>query len=50
MDTYVLGIDTWEGSLDIDEQVLWDGGVRLVIPRLNSIAGGHHLDDLFTQQ
>lgn len=50
MNTYCLGLDTWEGSLDIDEQVLWDAGVRLIIPRLNSITGGLHKDDLFDSQ
>lgn len=50
MDNYVLGTDTWEGNPDLDEPVLWDGGVRLHIIRLNSISGGLHKDDTFDQQ
>lgn len=48
--TYILGLDTWAGSLNIDEQVIWDGGVRFIIPRLNSITGGLTLDTEFSRQ
>lgn len=47
---YVLGVDVWEGSLEIDEQVLRDGGVRYVITRLNDMNGGHHRDQGFDKQ
>lgn len=47
---YVLGLDTWEGSLDIQEQVLLDACVGFLIPRLNSISGSTHKDDAFDQQ
>lgn len=50
MNKYVLGIDTWEGSLDIDEDILKLAGVGFIIPRLNSIAGDLHKDDLFDTQ
>lgn len=45
-----LGIDTWEGQLEIDEAVLKANDVKFMFIRLNSIAGGHHKDDLFDKQ
>jgi len=45
-----LGIDTWEGQLEIDEAVLQANDVKFMFIRLNSISGGHHKDDLFDQQ
>ncbi len=50
MDPYVLGIDVWEGALDIDEDVLFDAGVRFIVIRLNNMAGGHHMDKNFWNQ
>lgn len=47
MNPYVLGMDIWEGSLKLDEQVLWEGGIRFLIHRLNDMNGGHHLDATF---
>lgn len=47
---YVLGVDTWEGQLEIDEAAFWAGGVRLVLPRLNDMDGGHHRDSAFEKQ
>ncbi len=47
---YVLGVDVWEGNGDINEQALYDGGVRFLIIRLNSITGGLHMDDNFAAQ
>jgi GH25 family lysozyme M1 (1,4-beta-N-acetylmuramidase) len=46
----ILGIDVWEGSLDIDEGLLLADNVKFVIPRLNSMDGGHHMDTTFTAQ
>lgn len=43
-------LDVWEGSLDIDEQIIADGGVVGLIIRLNHISGGHHMDENFTTQ
>lgn len=43
-------LDVWEGSLDIDEPTLIEGGVVGLIIRLNSIAGGHHKDENFDNQ
>jgi hypothetical protein len=48
--TYTLAVDVWEGSLDIEEQILWDAGVRAIIVRLNNMNGGHHLDANFQAQ
>lgn len=47
MKTYQLLIDQWEGSMDINEDALMDTGVVGAITRINSISGGHHLDDNF---
>ena len=46
----ILGLDVWEGSLEIDETTLKANGVGFIIPRLNSISGGLHLDDEFARQ
>jgi hypothetical protein len=43
-------IDTWEGSGDINEQALVAEGVVGDIVRLNSMAGGHHIDAYFKTQ
>lgn len=45
-----LVVDVWEGQLEIDEAVLKAGGVAGMSIRLNSISGGHHLDDNFKVQ
>ncbi len=50
MKDYLLGLDVWEGSLDIDEPVLLDAGVSYLGIRLNSIDGSTHLDKNFAQQ
>ncbi len=50
MNDYVLGLDVWEGSLDIDEQELLDAGVGFLIIRLNDINGGTHRDENFGRQ
>lgn len=47
MNNYQLLIDQWEGSMDINEDTLLDAGVVGAITRINSISGGHHLDDNF---
>ena len=47
---FCLVLDVWEGNLDIDEQELWDGGVRGIYVRLNDMNGGHHLDENFVIQ
>jgi hypothetical protein len=46
---YTLVVDIWEGNIDLNPDALWDGGVRGVIIRINSISGAHHLDDLFNR-
>jgi hypothetical protein len=46
----ILGLDVWEGSLEINEPVLLENGVRFLIPRLNSISGGLHKDAEFDRQ
>ncbi|MEM5775882.1 MAG: hypothetical protein AAGU05_12845, partial [Anaerolineaceae bacterium] len=50
MKEFQILLDVWEGSLDIDEDVLLAEGVAGVIPRLNDINGGHHMDTNFTAQ
>jgi GH25 family lysozyme M1 (1,4-beta-N-acetylmuramidase) len=45
-----LGIDVWEGSLEVDEVELQRGDVEFVLIRLNSISGNHHLDKGFFKQ
>jgi hypothetical protein len=42
--------DVWEGSLDIDETILREGGVVGLIIRLNDMNGGHHKDMTFDAQ
>jgi len=46
----ILGVDVWEGALDIDEGILLSAGVKFVIPRLNDMNGGHHKDTNFDNQ
>ncbi len=43
----IIGIDNWEGSNDIDEATLLDGGVKFDIIRFNDINGGLHMDEYF---
>lgn len=47
MNNYQLLIDQWEGAMDINEDTLIDSGIVGAITRINSISGGHHLDDNF---
>jgi hypothetical protein len=47
---YILGIDTWEGSPNLDEVTLKSAGVEFVIVRLNDMSGGHHRDTNFNTQ
>jgi len=42
--------DVWEGSLDIDEQTIYDGGIVGLLIRLNHMSGGHHMDSNFLTQ
>lgn len=46
----ILGIDTWEGQLEIDEAVLKSNNVQFVFVRLNNMNGGHHKDVGFDKQ
>jgi hypothetical protein len=48
--TYQIILDAWEGSGDIDEPTLVDNNCAGIISRINSMAGGHHLDDDFLRQ
>lgn len=43
-------LDLWEGSLDVQEDILLAGGIVGLIIRLNSITGGHHKDENFDNQ
>jgi hypothetical protein len=43
-------LDVWEGSLDINEALLYNEGVRGIIVRLNDMNGGHHMDANFAIQ
>jgi len=45
-----LGIDVWEGQLEIDEQTILDNGVEFIIIRVNDMNGGHHKDAGFDKQ
>lgn len=45
----VLGIDIWEGNPNLDTAVLQAAGVKFIIPRLNDMNGGHHMDANFEQ-
>src|SRR5262245_43799469 len=45
-----LGIDTWEGQLNIDETVLKANHIPFMFIRLNDINGGHHKDETFDRQ
>jgi GH25 family lysozyme M1 (1,4-beta-N-acetylmuramidase) len=46
----ILGIDTWEGQLELDESALKNAGVRFMFIRLNDMNGGHHKDTGFDKQ
>lgn len=50
MQNYTLIMDTWSGQGDIDEKLLWDGGVRGLITRLNSVYGDPVKDPYFDTQ
>ena len=50
MQTYTLGIDAWEGSLEINEAEFRKGGVEFAFIRLNDMSGGHHKDTGFDKQ
>jgi hypothetical protein len=43
-------LDVFEGSLDIDEEVIHDGGIVGLLIRLNHISGGNHKDTNFDAQ
>lgn len=47
---YRLGIDVWEGQLEIDEAVLKANDVKFMFIRLNDMNGGHHMDEGFLKQ
>lgn len=47
---YIVGVDTWEGQLEIDENLLLDAGVKYLIIRMNDMNGGHHMDSNFLVQ
>ena len=50
MDRYTLGVDVWEGSLEINEAEFRKGGVEFAFIRLNDMNGGHHKDTGFDKQ
>ena len=45
-----IGIDVWEGQLEMDEAVLKANGVKFISIRINNTVGGHHLDTGFVKQ
>lgn len=45
-----LVVDVWEGSLEIDEDLLKKNGVAGIGIRLNDMNGGHHMDTGFIKQ
>ena len=47
MNNYTLGVDVWEGSLEIDEAAFRAGGVEFAFIRINDMNGGHHKDTGF---
>jgi hypothetical protein len=47
---FSIGLDVWEGSLDIDENVLKQNGVKFLIIRMNDTVGSLHLDTNFKNQ
>lgn len=50
LQNYCLGVDVWEGALDIDEVLLKSGGVSFITIRINDTAGGLHMDTGFAAQ
>lgn len=46
----ILGLDVWEGSMEIDEPLIISCGVRFMMTRLNSISGLLHKDENFDTQ
>jgi GH25 family lysozyme M1 (1,4-beta-N-acetylmuramidase) len=46
---YQIGLDIWEANSDLDVPILKDNDVKFMIVRLNSMSGGHHMDDRFPQ-
>jgi len=50
MENYTLGIDAWEGSLEINEAEFRKGGVEFAFIRINDMNGGHHKDTGFDKQ
>lgn len=47
---YCLGVDVWEGQLEIDESLLKANNIKFLFIRLNDINGGHHKDENFDKQ
>lgn len=45
---YLLAVDIWEGQGNVDFAAWEAGGVSAVFIRLNNMAGGHHMDKMFT--
>lgn len=50
MNPYVLGVDVWEGALDVNEEIMLRAGVKFMIIRINDMDGGLHHDKNFTNQ
>jgi GH25 family lysozyme M1 (1,4-beta-N-acetylmuramidase) len=50
MNNPILGIDTWQGQLEISEDVLLANDIKFMFIRLNSTAGGQHKDTGFDKQ
>jgi len=47
---YKIGFDVWEGSLDLDEDVIKNGGIEFLIIRMNTTTGQLKLDNNFLKQ
>lgn len=50
MTPFIIGVDVWEGSLEIDEPLITAAGVKFFIVRMNDISGGTHPDANFLNQ
>jgi GH25 family lysozyme M1 (1,4-beta-N-acetylmuramidase) len=45
-----IGVDVWEGQLDINEAEMLGSGVEYIFIRINDMNGGHHKDANFDKQ
>ncbi len=50
MNPYVLGVDVWEGAMDVNEDTMRRAGVAFMVIRINDMDGGLHEDKNFKNQ